>query len=79
MFRRFHPYRMGYVRNQETLFAFGPRPKDMRKFVLFRLRKQALADEQFTVFTRVHADGSILTLAGKQPVAGGGASIAATL
>ena len=51
-----HPYRMGYVRNQWTLFAFDPKPKAMRKFVLFRLSKPELTEERFTLSTKFDLD-----------------------
>ena len=44
-----HPYHIAYVNNQWTLFAFDPKQKDVRKFVLFRLTKPELTGQQFTV------------------------------
>ena len=42
-----HPYRIAYVKNQWTMFAFDPKQKDVRKFVLFRLTKPELTGERF--------------------------------
>ena len=39
-----HPYHIAYVNNQWTLFAFDPKQKDTRKFVLFRLTKPELTE-----------------------------------
>ena len=42
--KRVHPYHIAYVNNQWTLFAFDPKQKDTRKFVLFRLTKPELTE-----------------------------------
>ena len=47
--KRVHPYHIAYVNNQWTLFAFDPKRKDTRKFVLFRLTKPELTGERFNV------------------------------
>ena len=44
-----HPYHIAYVNNQWTLFAFDPKQKDLRKFVLFRLTRPELTGERFTL------------------------------
>jgi proteasome accessory factor B len=49
MRKHVHPYHIAYVNNQWTLFAFDPRQRDVRKFVLFRLVKPELTGERFTV------------------------------
>jgi len=50
--KHMHPYHVAYVNNQWTLFAFDPKKKDMRKFVLFRLSEPELTEERFTVFEK---------------------------
>lgn len=50
--RMVHPYHVAYVNNQWTLFAFDPKPQEMRKFVLVRLSKPELADDKFTVWQK---------------------------
>jgi predicted DNA-binding transcriptional regulator YafY len=54
--RRVHPYRIAYVNNQWTMFAFDPKPKEMRKFVLFRLSRPELTEERFTASKKFDLD-----------------------
>jgi len=51
-----HPYHIAYVNNQWTMFAFDPKNKDVRKFVLFRLSKPELTAERFTVSQKFDLD-----------------------
>jgi predicted DNA-binding transcriptional regulator YafY len=49
--KRVHPYHIAYVNNRWTLFAFDPKERGMRKFVLFRLTRPEVTSEKFTVAT----------------------------
>src|SRR5206468_6410462 len=49
-------YRIAYVNNQWTLFAFDPKQRDVRKFVLFPLSKPELTGERFTASNKFDLD-----------------------
>jgi proteasome accessory factor B len=44
-----HPYHIACVNNLWMMFAFDPKAKDMRKFVVFRVARPELTAERFTV------------------------------
>jgi proteasome accessory factor B len=54
--RRVHPYHIRYVRNLWTLFAFDPKARAVRKFVMFRIAGPRLTDEKYVAPPKFDAD-----------------------
>ena len=45
--KQLHPIRVAYVNNLWTLFAFDPKARGIRKFVLFRISELKVTEERF--------------------------------
>jgi proteasome accessory factor B len=50
--KKVHPCHIAYINNLWTLFAFDPKPKDIRTFVFFRVTGLELTDERFAATQR---------------------------